>query len=56
MPIERQSWHPGGETVLRILIAEDEIVSRQMLEAFLRRWGHEPVIARDLGKFAPESR
>ena len=32
---------------MRILIAEDEIVSRQMLDAFLRRWGHEPILATD---------
>jgi CheY-like chemotaxis protein len=29
---------------VRILIAEDDPVSRQLLQAFLTRWGHEPVV------------
>lgn len=32
---------------MRILIAEDDIVSRRVLETTLRKWGHEPVIATD---------
>ena len=32
---------------MRILIAEDDLVSRKMLEATLARWGYEVVITRD---------
>lgn len=32
---------------MRILIAEDDPVSRRLLEAFLTRWGHEVITARD---------
>jgi diguanylate cyclase (GGDEF)-like protein len=32
---------------VRILIAEDDAVSRRLLEAFLSRWGYEVVAARD---------
>lgn len=31
----------------KVLIAEDEPVSRRMLEAFLSRWGYEPVVTRN---------
>jgi CheY-like chemotaxis protein len=30
---------------VRILIAEDDPVSRQLLQTFLAKWGHEPVVA-----------
>jgi len=32
---------------MRILIAEDDAISRRLLEATLVKWGHEPVIAAD---------
>lgn len=32
---------------MRILIAEDDPVSRRLLEAFLTRWGYDVVVARD---------
>ncbi|MBZ0267684.1 response regulator transcription factor, partial [bacterium] len=32
---------------MRILIAEDEAVSRELLTRYLREWGHEPVVTRD---------
>lgn len=32
---------------MRILIAEDDAVSRRILESFLTKWGHEVVVARD---------
>ena len=28
---------------MKILIAEDDTASRVMLEAFIKRWGHEPI-------------
>jgi DNA-binding response OmpR family regulator len=31
---------------LRILVAEDDPVSEQLLSAFLRKWEHEPVVCR----------
>lgn len=32
---------------MRILIAEDEAVSRELLTRYLREWGHEPIVTRD---------
>jgi two-component system, NtrC family, sensor kinase len=32
---------------MRVLMAEDDPVSRVMLQATLKKWGHEPVVARD---------
>jgi sigma-B regulation protein RsbU (phosphoserine phosphatase) len=32
---------------MRILIAEDDLTSRRMLEAMLAKWGYEVVVARD---------
>ncbi|NUM53957.1 MAG: diguanylate cyclase [Candidatus Hydrogenedentes bacterium] len=32
---------------MRILIAEDDAVSRRILEAYLRKWGHDVVVAKD---------
>ncbi len=32
---------------MRILIADDSVVSRRLLEATLVRWGYEVVVARD---------
>jgi len=32
---------------MRILIADDSVVSRHLLDATLRRWGYEVVIACD---------
>jgi DNA-binding response OmpR family regulator len=32
---------------MRVLIAEDDPVSRRLLEASLTRWGHEPVVTVD---------
>lgn len=43
---------------MKILIAEDDLVSRRVLEATLQKWGHEVIIARDgveaLAAFQPE--
>ena len=36
-----------GECLVKILIAEDDEVSRRMLQVFLLRWGYEVVIAKD---------
>lgn len=36
-----------GGCLVKILIAEDDEVSRRMLQVFLLRWGYEVVIARD---------
>ncbi len=35
---------------MRILIADDDAVSRRVLEATLKRWGYEVVVARDGGQ------
>ena len=35
------------ETKERILIAEDDAVSRRVLETLLKKWGHEIVVAKD---------
>ncbi len=32
---------------MKILIAEDDAVSRRILEAYLRKWGHDVVVAKD---------
>ncbi|HSA24010.1 MAG TPA: response regulator, partial [Myxococcota bacterium] len=32
---------------MKVLIAEDDLVSRRMLEALLSRWGFQPVLATD---------
>ena len=32
---------------MKILIAEDDAVSRRLLSATLTKWGHEPVLAGD---------
>lgn len=32
---------------MRVLLAEDDAVSRRMLEILLCEWGYEPMIARD---------
>ncbi|MFN9431784.1 MAG: PleD family two-component system response regulator, partial [Acidobacteriota bacterium] len=32
---------------MKVLIADDSIVSRHMLEATVRKWGYEPVVACD---------
>src|SRR5262245_52790006 len=32
---------------MKVLIAEDELVSRRLLESTLRRWGYEAVVACD---------
>jgi sigma-B regulation protein RsbU (phosphoserine phosphatase) len=32
---------------VRILVAEDDSVSRLLLETHLKRWGHEPVVTKD---------
>jgi CheY-like chemotaxis protein len=37
----------NGGCPVKILIAEDDVVSRQMLQVFLLRWGYEVVIATD---------
>jgi two-component system cell cycle response regulator len=37
---------PGGHTV-KVLIAEDDLVSRRLLEAMLTKWGYEVTITRD---------
>jgi CheY-like chemotaxis protein len=38
---------------MKVLIADDSIVSRHMLEATVKKWGYEPVVACD-GKEAWE--
>ncbi len=37
----------NGGCPVKILIAEDDVVSRRMLQVFLLRWGYEVVIATD---------
>ena len=32
---------------MKVLIAEDEAVSRRMLESFLRQWGYDVIVSRD---------
>ncbi|MBI3829585.1 MAG: response regulator transcription factor [Planctomycetes bacterium] len=32
---------------MRILLAEDDTVSREMMKAYLSKWGHEPMVAID---------
>ena len=32
---------------MKVLVADDEPVSRRLLESSLRRWGYEPVVASD---------
>jgi DNA-binding response OmpR family regulator len=32
---------------MRALIAEDDSISRRMLEAFLVKWGYEVIVARE---------
>jgi two-component system NtrC family sensor kinase len=32
---------------MRILMAEDETVSRRLLQSYLQKWGHEVVVAND---------
>jgi sigma-B regulation protein RsbU (phosphoserine phosphatase) len=32
---------------MKVLIAEDEVVSRRLLQSYLQRWGHEVVAAQD---------
>lgn len=38
---------PSTEDVMRILIAEDDLVSRSMLESLLIKWGHSVVVTCD---------
>ena len=33
--------------MMKILIAEDDLVSRKMLEATLARWGYEVIVTSD---------
>ncbi|MEK6260976.1 MAG: response regulator [Planctomycetota bacterium] len=35
---------------MKILIAEDEPVSRRLLQSYLQKWGHEVVLANDGGE------
>ena len=35
---------------MKILIAEDDAISRRLLETILRKWGYEVVVAQDGGK------
>ena len=44
---ESNSREPGLETALRILLAEDDEVSRAVVTAQLSRFGHEVVAAKD---------
>jgi two-component system NtrC family sensor kinase len=32
---------------MKVLIAEDEAISRRLLQSYLEKWGHEVVVARD---------
>lgn len=32
---------------MKVLVADDEIVSRRLIETSVRRWGYEPVVAKD---------
>ena len=36
-----------GDQHMKVLIADDEPLSREMLEESLRRWGYNVVVARD---------
>jgi two-component system cell cycle response regulator len=36
-----------GGCIVKVLIAEDDMVSRRLLEAMLSRWGYEVVVTRD---------
>jgi phosphoserine phosphatase RsbU/P len=45
--IVRCAAHGGAGAPSRILIAEDDVVSRTVLERTLRGWGHEVVVTRD---------
>src|SRR2546426_9564217 len=44
--LNRFTW-PRGPRRMRILIADDSIVSRHLLDATLRKWGYEVVVACD---------
>src|ERR671924_385299 len=46
----RQSFRAGpdqGGRTVNVLIAEDDMVSRRLLEAMLTRWGYEVAVTRD---------
>lgn len=45
--VERTHMSDASESRVPILIAEDDAVSRHMLQAFLRKWGYEVVSAAD---------
>ena len=32
---------------MKVLVADDEVVSRRLIETSVRRWGYEPVVAKD---------
>ena len=32
---------------MRILVADDEVVSRRLIETSVRRWGYDPIVAKD---------
>jgi two-component system CheB/CheR fusion protein len=36
---------PKGSPSLRVLVVEDELITAECLALFLRRWGHEAVVA-----------
>jgi len=37
----------GADTLLKLLIAEDDLTSRTMLEMVTRKWGYEPIAVED---------
>src|SRR5438093_1907037 len=37
----------GGLGFMKVLIAEDDAVSRRLLQSFLEKWGYQVVVARD---------
>src|SRR3981081_2258784 len=42
-----QRRDPWGHQIMRVLVADDSVVSRHLLDATLRKWGYEVVVACD---------
>jgi two-component system sensor histidine kinase/response regulator len=45
--VPRPAALAGPHRVLRILVAEDNIINQRYIECLLRQWGHEPELAAD---------